>query len=104
MRVAERAKACVVDQKFDFDFLAGGEGVDLRGGCGLSQVGGKDFDVYVMGGFETRRGLLEAVGAARGEDQIRASCGKEFRKFKADAGTCAGDDDPLPFPAILPIL
>jgi hypothetical protein len=91
MRIAESPEARIVDQKFHFDFLAGGEVVDLGGRFGPGEVGGENFDIYIVRGFELCGDLLEAVGSTGGQDEVRAIPSEEFREFEADAGACAGD-------------
>ena len=91
MGVAEGAEAGVVDQEFDFEFFRGGEIVDLLRSFGLGEIRGADFDLDIVGGLQVSGHLLQAVGAARGEDQVGAVGGEEFGQFEADAGAGAGD-------------
>jgi hypothetical protein len=98
--VAEGAEAGVVDEQFDVDALLRGGGEDLPGGFGAREVDGEDFGFHAVFGGEVGGEILEAVGAARGEDEIGAALGEELCEFEADACTCAGYERPFAAPLV----
>ena len=89
--VAEGAETGVIDQEFDFEFFRGGEIVDLLRSFGLGEVGGADFDLDIMGGLQLGGDLLQAIGAAGGEDQVRPVGREEPGEFEANAGAGSSD-------------
>ena len=89
----ERAVPGVVADARDV-LVALQEGLD-QGGAGhvVGEVTGMDLDVRAVGLAQLLGQLVEALAAARHEDQAMAALGQLAREFGADAGGGPGDED-----------
>ena len=94
------AEAGVVDEKVDLDSARLREGVNCGGRGGVREIGRSDFyfDVVLRG--QALAQIFQAIGTARGDDEISSASGEFFGQRLADARACAGDERPLISPCV----
>src|SRR5205809_6342737 len=71
------AEAGVVDEDIDVETTVSREGEDSFRRVGLGEIGGEDFGADFVGGGESLRERLQAIGAAGRQDEVCAA-GSEF--------------------------